>query len=117
VDVIEGNTVEISGSGSTSDFQFTKTNAAEDIHVIGVVALKGVSTGDWATVATRGMWEVACHANTFDRANYLVCNGIDGLASETSSVSAQPFAKILENRTILLDGSLVWGLLHTAEIY
>ena len=117
VAVVEGNTVEISGSGSTSDFQFRKTNAAEDIHVIGVVALKGVSSGDWATVATRGMWEVACRANTYDRANYLSCDSTDGLASETSSVSAQPFAKILENRTILLDGGLVWGLLHTAEIY
>lgn len=119
VDVIEGNTVEISGSGSTSDFQFTKTNAAEDVHVIGVVALKGASAGDWATVATRGMWEVACDATSgqYDRSNYLTCNSTDGLANETTSVSAQPFAKILENRTISVDGGLVWALLHTAEIY
>ena len=76
-----------------------------------------MSSGDWATIATRGMWEVACHANTFDRSNYLSCDSTDGLANETSSVSAQPFAKILENRTVNFDGGLVWGLLHTAEIY
>ena len=119
VDVIEGNTVEISGSGSTSDFQFRKTDAAEDVHVIGVVALKGVSAGEWATVAMNGIWEVACDATSgqYDRANYLVCNSTDGLANESSSVSAQPFAKILENRTISVDGGLVWAVLHTAEIY
>ncbi len=119
VDVIEGNTVEVSGGGSSSDFEFRKTNAAEDVHVIGVVALKGVSAGEWATVAMNGMWQVACDATSgqYDRANYLVCNSTDGLANESSSVSAQPFAKILENRTISVDGGLVWALLHTAEIY
>ena len=119
LDVIEGNTVEISGIGNTDDFQFTKTNAAEDVHVIGVVALKGASAGDWATVAINGTWQVACDAQSgqYDRANYLVTNSTDGLANESSSVSAQPFAKILENRTISIDGGLVWALLHTAEIY
>jgi len=119
VDVIEGNTVEISGSGSTADFQFKKTESAEDVHVIGVVALKNVSAGEWATVAMNGVWQVACDAQSgqYDRANYLVTNSTDGLAHESTSVSAQPFAKILENRTVSIDGGLVWAFLHTAEIY
>ena len=118
-DVIEGNTVEVSGTGSTDDFQFQKTNAAEDPHVIGVVALKGVAAGQWATVAMNGVWQVACDAQSgqYDRANYLVTDSTDGLAHESTSVSAQPFAKILENRTISIDGGLVWAVLHTAEIY
>ena len=112
---IVGNTVEISGSGSTSDFQFRLTDASEDIHVVGVVGWVG--NDGWCAIATRGSWEVACHIGTYDCAHYLTCDSTDGIAHETTSVSAQPFAKILENKTVTSDGQLVWGLLHTAEIY
>ena len=115
LNAVVGNTVEISGSGSTADFQFKLTNASEDVHVVGVVGWVG--SDGWYSIATRGSWEVACHTGTYDRANYLTCDSTDGIAHETSSVSAQPFAKILENKTVTSDGQLVWGLLHTAEIY
>ena len=112
---VVGNTVEISGSASTADFQFKLTNDSEDVHVVGVVGSLG--TDGWCAIATRGAWEVASHTGTYDRANYLTCDSTDGLAHETTSVSAQPFAKILENKTVNIDGELVYAVLHTAEIY
>ena len=119
VSCIEGNTVEISGSGSSGDFEFKKTNSSEDVHVIGVVCLKGVSFGEWASIACTGIWPVACDGQSgqYDRSNYLVCHSTDGLASESTSVSAQPFAKILENKIVSTDGELLWAFLHTTEIY
>ena len=119
INCVEGNTVEISGSGSTDDFEFKLTTSAEDVHVIGVVALQSVEIGEWASIACNGIWPVACDSQNgqYDRANYLVCHSTDGLASESNSVSAQPFAKILENKIVSTDGELLWAFLHTTEIY
>ncbi|MHC4271289.1 MAG: hypothetical protein ACYST2_03130 [Planctomycetota bacterium] len=114
-DMIEGNTVEL--NDGSSDFEIKKTNTSQDTQVIGVVALQGGVAGDWVTVATRGIWEVACENDTYNRASYLTTDATDGLATQTTSVSAQPFAKVLENRTINLAGGLVFALLHTCEIY
>ena len=100
-------------------FEFKLTTSAEDVHVIGVVALQSVEMGEWASIACNGIWPVACDSQNgqYDRANYLVCNSTDGLANESTSVSAQPFAKILENKTVSTDGDLVSAFLHTTEIY
>ena len=113
-DMIEGNTVEISDA---NDFEIQKTNSSLDVDVIGVVALKDMDSGSWATVATRGIWEVACHSGTYTRSAYLACDATDGLARQTSSVADQPFAKVVENRSISIDGSRVFALLHTCEVY
>lgn len=114
-DMIEGNTVEL--NDGSNDFEIKKTNTSQDTQVIGVVALQGGVAGDWVTVATRGIWEVACENDTYNRASYLTTDATDGLATQTNSVSAQPFAKVLENRTINIAGGLVFALLHTCEIY
>jgi hypothetical protein len=114
VDMIEGNTVEV---GVLNDYEVKLTNSLEDVDVIGVIALQGVTAGEWGTVATRGIWEVACENDVYNRSIYLTCDATDGLATKTSSVSDQPFAKVVENRSINIAGGLVFALLHTAEIY
>jgi uncharacterized protein (DUF2345 family) len=113
-DMIEGNTLEI---GMGADFQVKKTVATESDKCIGVIALQGATLGDWVTVATRGLWLVACKAGNYIRSSYLQTDTVDGLARLTNSVSGQPFAKIVETRTTILDGTGIWGLLHTQEIY
>ena len=112
--MIEGNTVEV---GTTADYQISLTNTSQDVNVIGVVALKGLLANQWGTMATRGLWEVACVTDTYNRASYLNTSSTNGLAQETVSVSAKPFAKIVENRTTIIQGSLVFAVLHTCEIY
>lgn len=114
IDVIEGNTIEVSTFG---DFQLRLTNSSQDLQCIGVVALKSVPTFEWATVACRGTWEVACKAGTYNRASYLNCNTTDGLAQQVTSVTVNPFAKILENITNSTDEDLVWAIIHAQEIY
>ena len=113
-DLIIGNCLEI---GTTADYQVLKAFATSSEKVIGVVVLQGATNGDWVTVATRGLWGVACISGTYDRGNYLKTDNIDGLAEETTSVTEQPFAKIVENRTSILNGTLIECLLHTQEIY
>jgi len=112
--MIEGNTLEV---GTTADFQVKKTIATASDKCIGVIALKGNNIGEWATVATEGLWQVACEAGTYNRSSYLQTDTVDGLARITTSVTEQPFAKIVENKTTALNGSLIWALLHTQEIY
>ena len=113
-DMIEGNTLEI---GQGADYEVKKTVATESDKCIGVIALQAATSGDWVTVATRGLWEVACEAGTYGRSSYLQTDTIDGLARVTNSVSEQPFAKIVEDRTTTLNGTGIWALLHTQEIY
>ena len=106
-------TVEVGGD---NDFECRLTNFSEDVHCIGVIALQGQSAGDWVTVAHGGIWPVLCESGTYDRANYLVTDSTDGYAKETTSESAQPFAKIIEDVTISGSG-LVSAFLHTIESY
>ena len=116
--LLRGQVLQISGSGSTADFQAEKTTITGDVDVIGIVAHKDVIAGEWFTVAVSGIWEVACIAGTYDRQNYLIANTNDGYASESTSESEQPFAKILENRTVSIVGGKVWALLNIiAEVY
>lgn len=115
--MIEGNTVEISGGNSSENYEVKKTPDSNTIKVIGVIALQGVGTDQWCTIATSGIWSVACDAssNAYDRANFLSTHGTDGLAQETSSTSSKIFAKILENKTISVNGGLLKALIHTTE--
>ncbi len=117
-DLLKGQVLQISGTGATADFQAEKTTITGDVDVIGIVANKDVLAGEWFTCATSGIWEVACIAGTYSRQNYLTANTNDGYASETTSESTQPFAKILENRTVSIVGGKVFALLNIiAEIY
>jgi len=117
-DLLKGQVLQISGTGATADFQAEKTTITGDVDVIGIVANKDVTAGEWFTVATSGLWEVACIAGTYSRQNYLIANTNDGYASETTSESTQPFAKILENRSVSIVGGKVFALLNIiAEIY
>ena len=112
--VIKGNTMEV---GTLADYAITKTTATASAKVIGVIAFEAESAGQWVTLATRGIWEVACEAGTYQRGRYLQTDTIDGLARQTIYETEQPFAKILENRTTILNDTTIWALLHTQEIY
>ncbi len=117
-DLLKGQVLQISGTGATDDFQAEKTTITGDVDVIGIVANQDVLAGEWFTVATSGVWEISCIAGTYSRQNYLTANTNDGYASETTSESTQPFAKILENRTVSIVGGKVFALLNIiAEIY
>ncbi len=117
-DLLKGQVLQISGTGATADFQAEKTTITGDVDVIGIVANRDVTAGEWFTCATSGIWEVACIAGTYDRQNYLKANTNDGYASETTSESDQPFAKILENRSVSVVGGKVFALLNIiAEVY
>lgn len=116
--LLKGQVLQISGTGSTDDFQAEKTTIAGDVDVIGIVANKDVLAGEWFTCATSGLWPVSCISGTYDRQNYLTASSNDGYASETTSESSQPFAKILENRTLSVVGGKVFALLNLiAEVY
>ena len=116
--LLKGQVLQISGTGSTADFQAEKTTITGDVDVIGIVAHKDVLAGEWFSVAISGIWEVACIAGTYNRQNYLIANTNDGYASESTSESEQPFAKILENRNVSVVGGKVWALLNIiAEVY
>ena len=97
--MIEGNTVEVS---TDNDFEVKKTNTSGDTGVIGVVALQGASAGDWITVATSGLWGIACENDTYKRGDLIATDATDGFGKRTTSVSDQPFAKVLEHRTTTL---------------
>ena len=117
-DLLKGQVLQISGSGATADFQAEKTTITGDVDVIGIVANQDITAGEWFTVAVSGLWEVACIAGTYNRQNYLIANTNDGYASQSTSEADQPFAKILENRTISVVGGKVWALLNIiAEVY
>ena len=117
-DLLKGQVLQISGTGATDDFQAEKTTITGDVDVIGIVANKDVLAGEWFTVACSGLWEVACIAGTYNRQNYLIANTNDGYASETTSESNQPFAKILEDRSVTIVGGKVFALLNIiSEIY
>jgi len=116
--LLKGQVLQISGSGATADFQAEKTTITGDVDVIGIVANQDITAGEWFTVAVSGLWEVACIAGTYNRQNYLIANTNDGYASQSTSEADQPFAKILENRTISVVGGKVWALLNIiAEVY
>ena len=117
-DLLKGQVLQISGTGATADFQAEKTTITGDVDVIGIVANQDITAGEWFTVAVSGLWEVACIAGTYNRQNYLIANTNDGYASQSTSEADQPFAKILENRTISVVGGKVWALLNIiAEVY
>ena len=116
--LLKGQVLQISGSGSTDDFQAEKCTTTGDPDVIGIVANQDVLAGEWVTVATSGIWEVSCITGTYDRQNYLRADTNDGYASETTSESDQPFAKILENRSVSVVGGKVFALIGiVAEVY
>lgn len=116
--LLKGQVLQISGSGATADFQAEKTTTTGDVDVIGIVANQDVTAGQWFTCATSGLWEVACIVDTYSRANYLKAHTTDGYAQETTSEADQPFAKILENRTVSVLGGKVFALLNIiAEVY
>ena len=118
VNLLKGQVLQISGTGATADFQAEKTTITGDADVIGIVANKDVLAGEWFACATSGLWPVACIAGTYARQNYLTANTNDGYASSTTSESTQPFAKIVEERSISIVGGKVWALLNIiAEIY
>ena len=117
-DLLKGQVLQISGTNSTADFQAEKTTTTADVDVIGIVANQDVIAGSWFSVATSGLWEVACITGTYDRQNYLRADTNDGYASETTSESDQPFAKILEDRSVSVVGGKVFALLNIiAEVY
>lgn len=115
----KGMVLQISGTGATADFQAEKTTTTGDVDVIGIVAHKDtIFAGDWFSVAVSGIWEVACISGTYSRQNYLKAHTTDGYASSTTSEADQPFAKILENRNVTIDGGKVFALLNIiAEVY
>lgn len=115
----KGMVLQISGSNSTADFQAEKTTTTGDVDVIGIVAHKDtIFAGDWFTCATSGIWEVACISGSYSRQDYLKAHTTDGYAQSTTSESDQPFAKILENKSLTIDGSKVFALLNIiAEVY
>jgi hypothetical protein len=82
-DMIEGNTVEVD---TNNDYEIKKTNTSQDTQVIGVVALVGALAGEWVTVATRGIWGVACENDTYARAEYLTTDATDGLPEQPLSL-------------------------------
>jgi hypothetical protein len=94
-----------------------KTTVSEDVDTIGVLALKTAAISDWVTVAMSGLWEVTCVDDTYTLQKYLTADTNDGLAKETTSSSDKPFAKIVEAKTVAVDGELVWALLHTPETF
>jgi hypothetical protein len=118
VDLLKGMVLQISGTGSTADFQAEKTTLTADVDVIGIVANQDVLAGEWFTCAMSGIWEVASIVGTYTRGNYLKAHTTDGYAQQTTSESDQPFCRILENRTTIVLGTGVFALLNIiAEIY
>tara|TARA_R110000803_G_scaffold98452_2_gene166529 strand:+ start:3023 stop:3649 length:627 start_codon:yes stop_codon:yes gene_type:complete len=118
VDLLKGQTLQISGAGATADFQAEKTTLTGDVDVIGIVANKDVLAGEWFTCATSGIWGVACIIGAYLRQNYLRAHTTDGYASSTTGEADQPFAKILEDREVNVLGTEVFALLNIiAEVY
>jgi hypothetical protein len=116
--LLKGQVLQISGSGATADFQAERTTTTGDVDVIGIVANKDITAGEWFSCATSGLWEVACIVDTYSRANYLKAHTTDGYAQQTTSEADQPFAKILENRSVGVLGGKVFALLNIiAEVY
>ena len=110
-----GQLVEMSGT----DDQVIRTNTAGDVGFVGIVQFKNVSAGDYVTVAMDGIWLCGCLAKgtPYDVGNYLRPSSTLGLAEETTTVSTEPFAKIVETSTVSVNGGLVKAVLHSQEIY
>jgi hypothetical protein len=108
----KGNVVEII---STGDFTTARTNSGGDPGTIGV-ALYRVNAGDWVTVCVGGVWEVYSEPAIYTPGRFLRASTTLGIAEETTVVSAEPFAKILEATTLAANG-LVWAHLHSQEQY
>jgi len=118
VDLLKGMVLQISGGGSTADFQAEKTTLTGDVDVIGIVVNQDVLAGEWFTCAISGIWEVASIVGTYTRGNYLKAHTTDGYAQQTGSESDQPFCRILENRSVNVLGTGVFALLNIiAEVY
>jgi hypothetical protein len=116
--LLKGQVLRISGTGATSDFQAEKTTNTADVDVIGIVAHKDITVGEWFACATSGIWGVACIVGTYSRQNYLMAHTTDGYAASTASEADQPFAKILENKSVSVLGGKVFALLNIiAEVY
>ncbi len=110
-----GELVEMSGT----DNEVIKTNSAGDVGFVGVVQFKNVSTNNYVCVAIDGVWLVGVlgKGTAYDVGNYLRPSSTDGLASETTSVSDEPFAKIAETTNVPTNGGLVKAVLHSQEVY
>jgi hypothetical protein len=108
-----GQLVEISGT----DNRVIRTNSAGDVGFVGVVQFRNTLLGEKATIAVNGVWLVGCVVDTYNVANYLRPSSTLGLAEETTLVSNEPFAKICETTSVLVNGGLVKAVLHTQEIY
>ncbi len=72
--LLKGQVLQISGSGATADFQAERTTITGDVDVIGIVANKDITAGEWITCATSGILDVACISGTNSRQNYLTAN-------------------------------------------
>lgn len=116
--LLKGQVLQISGTGATADYQAERTTTTGDVDVIGIVALKDITAGEWFCCATSGIWDVACVTGTYNRQAYLKADTNDGYASSTTSEADQPFAKILEQRSVSVLGGKVSALLNIiAEVY
>jgi hypothetical protein len=113
--LIKGNVVEIISSG---DFTTARTNSSGDPGTIGV-SLTNYSLGDWCTICVGGVWEVLSEPAIYTPGRYLRASSALGIAEETTVVSAEPFAKILEATTITAPApyGIVWAHLHSQEQY
>ena len=107
-DLLRGQVLQIS---TLDDFSTEKSTTNGDVDVIGIVAHKDVSGGEWVSVATSGIWPVSCVAGNYNSQNYLMANSNDGYASSTTSESNQPFARILESRTTTVLGTRIFAIL------
>ena len=108
-----GELVEIGPNDNT----VVKTNVAGDVGFVGVVQFRNTLIGEKATIAVNGIWLVGCEAGNYSVANYLRPSSNAGLAEQTTLVSEEPFAKICESTSVLVNGGLVKAVLHTQEIY
>jgi hypothetical protein len=103
----------------TLDNNVIKTNSAGDVGFVGVVCVKNVLAGERVTVAINGVWFVGVlgKGTPYDVGNYLRPSSTNGLAEETTTVSAEPFAKIAETTNVATNGGLVKAVIHSQEIY
>ena len=110
-----GQLVEMSGT----DNEVIRTNSSGDVGFVGIVQFKNVSASDYVCVAIDGVWLVGVlgKGTPYDVGNYLRPSSTLGLAEETSSVSAEPFAKIAETTNVPTNGGLVKAVIHSQEIY
>lgn len=117
-----GDTLELkNGSGRViSVGQLVRMDGPGQVNVadalnptIGVVALNAIGNGELGTIATSGLWKVACAEDEYKAGVFLKCDS-SGDATKATSSTDKPFAQVAVEKTVGVgsDNNLVLAVIH-----